>query len=202
MNEIEEVYVFEFLSRGVDDTARLAEALTKVLEPNSLIGLTGELGAGKTEFVRWFVKALGIKDMVSSPSFVLENIYGPTSNALITNLTKSALPRIQHWDLYRISDTIESDDLLHELGENCCFSLIEWPEKIPALLSNLNVLLTFKTVSEPACSQPSAELGDFSEEFLADSSIRVIELRANSSVLINKISKILTSDQTKCLHQA
>lgn len=109
-----------------------AKRMAKMLPPGTALGLTGELGAGKTTFVKGFVTAYGInKDAVTSPTFTIINEYGST-------------PLIFHADLYRIT----SDDELirtgiYDIDMNNGFLLIEWPEKFKSLANYLDLFLTF-----------------------------------------------------------
>ena len=80
--------------------------------------LFGDLGAGKTAFVRGFVEGVGIDpDEVSSPTFTIVQAYGGG--------------RVQHVDLYRL-DPAETDDLgLEELPESGALVCIEWADRLP-----------------------------------------------------------------------
>lgn len=83
----------------------------------------GEMGAGKTTFIKAFCAALGVEDTVSSPTFSIVNEYHYPDGV------------IYHFDCYRLKNQTEALDLGVEeylySGEYC---LIEWPEKIPDLL--------------------------------------------------------------------
>jgi tRNA threonylcarbamoyladenosine biosynthesis protein TsaE len=105
------------ISESEDDTAEAGAGLGRSLQAGSVVLLEGELGAGKTAFVRGLAAGLGVEDdPVSSPTFTLVQEY------------RGRLPLL-HADLYRISAT-ESDDLgLDELGLQGVLA-IEWAEKI------------------------------------------------------------------------
>lgn len=101
----------------------VSEILSKY--PQKIIALHGNLGAGKTTFVKYMLKNLGIQDEVLSPTFGLINEY------FIQDYT------IYHLDLYRLKNTDEAialgiDDYIFS-GAYC---FIEWPDKIAELLPN------------------------------------------------------------------
>jgi tRNA threonylcarbamoyladenosine biosynthesis protein TsaE len=105
-------------------TAGLARRLAARARPGDVIGLQGELGSGKTTFARAFIRALGSGDEeVPSPTFTLVETYQPPSG-----------PAIWHFDLYRV----EAPGDAYELGIEDAFAdgiaLIEWPERLGALM--------------------------------------------------------------------
>ena len=82
-----------------EETVAAGEALTKKLAPGDVVALYGDLGAGKTQFVRGLARGLGLKARVSSPTFTIVNEYlGPVP--------------LFHFDMYRLSDAEE----LFEIG--------------------------------------------------------------------------------------
>lgn len=103
------------------ETADVGRALAARLDEGSVVLLYGDLGAGKTAFVRGLAEGLGIPgEQVSSPTFTL-----------IQEHRGGRLPLL-HVDLYRLSDSREIDDLgLDELGESAVVA-IEWAEKLPS----------------------------------------------------------------------
>jgi tRNA threonylcarbamoyladenosine biosynthesis protein TsaE len=72
------------------------EAIRPIIKENSIFLLTGDLGVGKTEFVKQVIKNIHLKDTGASPTFSLQNIYLGT-------------PIIEHWDLYRLKNQEELD---------------------------------------------------------------------------------------------
>lgn len=81
--------------------------------------LKGELGGGKTVFVKAIAKALGVKEKVTSPTFILFNTYQ-------TNLKNGTLI---HWDLYRIEDEKELETIgFWEIIKKANIVCIEWPD--------------------------------------------------------------------------
>jgi tRNA threonylcarbamoyladenosine biosynthesis protein TsaE len=102
------------------ETAELGRKLAGRLEPGSVLLLIGDLGAGKTAFVRGLAEGLGIPpEDVSSPTFTLIQEYRGGRVPLI------------HVDLYRLNDAREIEELgLEELGLTSVLA-IEWAEKLP-----------------------------------------------------------------------
>ena len=105
---------------SLDDTARVADKIAKKINIGDIVLLKGEMGAGKTTITKAIVKALGSDDYVTSPTFAIMNVYKATDKA------------IYHFDLYRLTksmdiDTLGLDDYLYDSG---AVSLIEWPEAI------------------------------------------------------------------------
>jgi tRNA threonylcarbamoyladenosine biosynthesis protein TsaE len=119
--------------RSVAETEALAATLADVIRPGDVLGLSGNLGAGKTTFARGFVRALtNATDDVPSPTFTLVQTYDTAKGAL------------WHCDLYRLT---KPDDAL-ELGLDEAFAtsicLIEWPERMGQLLPARRLLLSFE----------------------------------------------------------
>ena len=94
--------------------------------------LSGDLGAGKTSLVKGIAKGLGIKHEITSPTFTLLNIYEVKS-------LKSKVKSLVHIDTYRLKDENELLEIGVEdyLGEPNTVCIIEWPEKILGLLTNI-----------------------------------------------------------------
>ena len=122
----------EYITQNPRETKKLA---AKFLAENSdarLFGLVGELGSGKTVFVKGIAKALEIKKNITSPTFVIEKIYPGQSRQLV------------HIDAYRLSSgqdlaAIGYDELAADKN-NLIF--IEWPERVfsqfPADMKTIN----------------------------------------------------------------
>lgn len=113
-----------------------AAAIAARLPGGSIVGLSGPLGAGKTEFVRGVCIAAKIPSAeVSSPSYVLEQLYSCADSAL-------AFRQLSHWDLYRLRDSAELEELL-ERAQPDTVVFVEWPERIAALPGHLSLLIEF-----------------------------------------------------------
>ena len=107
-----------FISHSPSDTEGLGEAWGRVAEPGLVIGISGELGAGKTQLVRGFARGLGSQARVHSPTFALVNIYDGGRVVLY------------HMDLYRLDNVeqIEAAGLREHLSAGGVV-VIEWIEK-------------------------------------------------------------------------
>ena len=108
----------EIYINSADEMISLGEAIGKVLEPNMVIALDGDLGAGKTTLTKGIAKGLGINKIVNSPTFVIMKIYEG-------RLT------LYHLDVYRTND---SEFELSEYFEMGGVSVIEWSRYIESLL--------------------------------------------------------------------
>ena len=118
----------EKISLGVHDTALVA-------------GLYGELGSGKTTFVQDVAKIFGIKEFVTSPTFVIEKIY---------DIKHPNFKRLVHIDAYRLESGKELLVLGWEdiLKDEKNLILIEWPEKVMEILPKNHAKVSFKFISE------------------------------------------------------
>jgi len=119
------------------------ETLKKTQNAATVVGLYGDLGAGKTTFTQSVAKAVGVEDHVVSPTFVIEKIYElPQPQTGFTHLI--------HIDAYRLE---KSDELLH-LGFQEITSdpnnliLIEWPERVADVMPE-HIKISFKTLENP-----------------------------------------------------
>jgi tRNA threonylcarbamoyladenosine biosynthesis protein TsaE len=106
-----------------NETCLAAKNLAKEVKPGDIICLNGELGVGKTAFSKGFALGLGISEPISSPTFTI-----------IQEYEEGRLP-LYHFDVYRISDISEMDEIGYEdyfYGDGIC--LIEWAELIEELI--------------------------------------------------------------------
>jgi tRNA threonylcarbamoyladenosine biosynthesis protein TsaE len=137
-------------------TSALAARLAAVARPGDLIALRGELGTGKTSFARAFIRARGGDEAVPSPTFTLVQIYDLPGGA------------IWHFDLYRLRAPQEAWELGIEDAFRDGISLIEWPERLAALLParHLCVALDSGATAGARRATLSAD-GDWAERFAA-----------------------------------
>jgi tRNA threonylcarbamoyladenosine biosynthesis protein TsaE len=128
------------VSRSAEHTRRLGTRLGKLLQGGEIVGLVGELGTGKTCFVRGLTQGLAVsrETWIRSPTFTLVNEY------------HGRLP-VYHIDLYRIESTGELEELnLREYLYSNGVSLIEWFEYFPAgeVEDHLEIELAYREGSE------------------------------------------------------
>jgi tRNA threonylcarbamoyladenosine biosynthesis protein TsaE len=106
------------ISHSPDETAALGESWGRKAEKGLVIGLCGDLGAGKTQFVKGLARGLGIPDRVRSPTFALLNIY-----------EGGRLP-LFHLDLYRLETPEQIVAAgLEEYLQSAGVTVIEWAER-------------------------------------------------------------------------
>lgn len=131
MNEL------KFYLQNLDASRSLAGQFGKILKTGDIITFEGTLGAGKTEFCRAIIHALGYNEDVPSPTFSLLQTYEPSLDDLDT-------PAVWHLDLYRLEKSEDVFELGIEDGFDTAITLIEWPDKMGTYLpdEHLNVTLT------------------------------------------------------------
>jgi len=113
---------YKIITQSPEETKKFAAGLAGQLKAGSVLALHGDLGSGKTCFVQGLAEALGVKEIVNSPTFTIINEY-------------QGHCRLYHIDLYRINSAAEAEALgLTEFLEGAGVTAIEWPEKISLLL--------------------------------------------------------------------
>lgn len=126
---------YKITSRSIEDTMELAENIESEKFPGMIICLDGELGSGKTVFVKGFAKSLGLEETITSPTFNIVKEY-----------TACEMP-LYHMDVYRLENGDES------IGFNDYFnsdgvSIIEWSELISDILPEERLDIKFKVIDE------------------------------------------------------
>lgn len=123
-------------SSGPEQTEALGAQLAALLEPGDVVLLKGDLGTGKTTFVRGAARALGISDPISSPTFSIGHRYAGERSA-------GAPVAVAHVDLYRVPDpSAEEPELLGEYLDGAHIGFVEWPPEGMPELTAARVLVT------------------------------------------------------------
>lgn len=107
-----------FISSSTAETIALGEKCGELLAAGDVLVLTGDLGAGKTQFTKGIARGMGITADVTSPTFTIEMVY-----------EGSVMP-LYHFDLYRLNDSSQLDDIgLFDAMESDGPTVIEWGEQ-------------------------------------------------------------------------
>lgn len=120
-------------TRSPEETFALGEKLGREAKPGQIYTLNGDLGTGKTVFTQGFASGLGITEPVNSPTFTILQLY-----------EEGRMP-FYHFDVYRIGDVEEMDEIGYEdcfYGEGVC--LIEWAELIEEILPEKVIVVTIE----------------------------------------------------------
>lgn len=125
----------KYVSKDIDDTLTIAENIESEKFANMVICLDGELGSGKTVFVKGFAKALGIEENITSPTF-----------NIIKEYYSGELP-LFHMDVYRL-DEVEEDIGIRDYFVKDGVTIIEWSDLIKNDLPEERLEITFKVVDE------------------------------------------------------
>jgi len=113
----------EIISRSSEQTRRVGMRLGALLQPGDLVGLVGDLGSGKTTLVQGIAAGWGSLDPVSSPTFVIVNVYRHTDGI-----------HLFHLDAYRLNNSTEALDLdLDSMLEQGPM-VVEWAERVQSVL--------------------------------------------------------------------
>ena len=127
--------IYKYTSRNENDTVALAQNIESEKFPNMVICLDGELGSGKTVFVKGFAHALGIEDNITSPTF-----------NIIKEYNSGELP-LYHMDVYRL-DKDSNDIVIEDYFSKGGVTLIEWSDIITDILPDERLQINIKVISE------------------------------------------------------
>jgi len=119
-----------YISKSEKETYNFAKKYSKSLKGGEVIGLIGDLGAGKTVFAKGLAYGLGIKRNINSPTFVLMKVYPANLNRI---------KQLCHIDAYRLKlkedlMNIGSDDYL---GQKDTVTIIEWADRVKGIYKNI-----------------------------------------------------------------
>lgn len=120
--------------RSEQEMIELGRKYGKSLPKPAVIELLGDVGTGKTTFVRGLAEGLGIKEPITSPSFTISKTYAaPEGYTLI------------HYDFYRLGDPgIMSEDLAESINSNNSIVVVEWADTVSDLLPKNHIRISIK----------------------------------------------------------
>jgi tRNA threonylcarbamoyladenosine biosynthesis protein TsaE len=132
-----DAHTMDFFSRSPQQTRSIGMRLGGALQAGDVICLQGDLGAGKTTFVQGIAKGWGSLDSVSSPTFIIVNVYRRADQS-----------QLFHMDAYRLDSTSEAEelDLDSMLAQGPL--LIEWPERINGLVPEERLWVQLEHIDE------------------------------------------------------
>lgn len=130
------------ISSNVKQTINFAKKFAKSIKEPTIILLKGDLGAGKTHFVKGFAKGMKSKAQVTSPTFTIMNMY------------EGGRMPIYHFDMYRLNSKDEALEAgLEEYFDKKILkgvSLVEWPENVEGLIKGKTIVVTIKKLEDEA----------------------------------------------------
>lgn len=121
-----------------------------VVEPRkeraTIVGLSGDLGAGKTAFVKCVASVLGITEVITSPTFVLEKIYALPDESLLGN----SFSKLVHIDAYRLhsGDEMSALDWDALCADSTNLIFLEWPEQVVSAMPDDMIKISFEYVDD------------------------------------------------------
>lgn len=146
----------EFFSRSPEQTRRVGMRLGGLLQAGDVICLQGELGAGKTTLVQGLAQGWGSLDVVSSPTFVLVNVYRRPDTVPLF-----------HLDAYRLVSTPEAEelDIDNLLAQGPL--VVEWPERVKPVLPDERLWVKLEYMAEEHREMRFTTRGEHYERMLA-----------------------------------
>jgi tRNA threonylcarbamoyladenosine biosynthesis protein TsaE len=146
----------EIISRSAEQTRRVGMRLGALLQPGDLVALVGDLGSGKTTLVQGIAAGWGSLDPVSSPTFVIVNVYRH-SNGL----------RLFHLDAYRLNGSTEALDLDLDLMLDQGPMIVEWAERVQSVLPDQGLWVHMSYIDEVQRDLMFSGRGQYYEELLS-----------------------------------
>jgi tRNA threonylcarbamoyladenosine biosynthesis protein TsaE len=152
-----EANTFDFVSRSPDQTRRVGMRLGAILQRGDVVCLDGELGAGKTTLVQGMASGWGSTDPVSSPTFVIINLYRRTDDE-----------KFAHLDAYGLDGPVDAEMLdIEELLANGPL-VVEWAPRILDSLPDENLSVQLNWVEEEYRDLKFKANGEYYENMLDD----------------------------------
>ncbi|HEX9092209.1 MAG TPA: tRNA (adenosine(37)-N6)-threonylcarbamoyltransferase complex ATPase subunit type 1 TsaE [Anaerolineales bacterium] len=146
----------EIISRSTEQTRRVGMRLGALLQPGDMVALVGDLGSGKTTLVQGIAVGWGSLDPVSSPTFVLVNVYRHTDGL-----------RLFHLDAYRLNGAAEAVELdLEEMLDQGPM-VVEWAERVQAVLPEQGLWVHLNYIDEIQRDLIFSARGQYYEDLLS-----------------------------------
>ena len=152
-----DAHTLEFFSRSPEQTQRVGLRLGSLLQRGDVICLQGDLGAGKTTLVQGLAQGWGSLDPVTSPTFIIVNVYRRPDEG-----------QLFHMDAYRLKSSPEAAEL--DLDEMLAQGslLVEWPERIQQVLPDNCLWISFEYVAEEHRQMLLKAAGERYDDLLAE----------------------------------
>jgi tRNA threonylcarbamoyladenosine biosynthesis protein TsaE len=144
-----EPHSVEFISRNTEQTRRLGMRLGAMLQAGDVVCLSGDLGSGKTTLVQGLAAGWGSLDSVSSPTFVLVNVYRRYQDppGIAERQRKPLEQRLYHLDAYRLSGAGEAEDLDLDMMLEGGLMVVEWADRIRAALPDEHLWINLRWIN-------------------------------------------------------
>lgn len=123
---------------SLDDLQKVSEQFIQLIGPHTIFAFQGEMGAGKTTFIKAICQSLGVTENITSPTFAIVNEY----------IAENDTP-IYHFDCYRLKNIEEAFNIGAEdyfFSDRLCF--IEWPERIEEILPETTIPVQIKVLAD------------------------------------------------------
>lgn len=122
------------------ETKTLAEKIGKLFAGGEVLELAGDVGAGKTTFVKGLAEGLGVRDEVQSPSFTISRVYEARDNL-----------QLVHYDFYRLNDAgIMANEVHEAVHDPQTITVIEWADIVEGVLPEGHYTVTLEATDENA----------------------------------------------------
>ena len=131
-------HALDFISYSYDQTLRYGVKLGQLLKPQDFLGLSGNLGSGKTALAIGVARGWGSLESATSPSYILVNEYSRADGA-----------QLHHMDCYRLSIATDADHIgIDDRLQSGAVLVVEWPENIESWIPNQNLWITMSYITE------------------------------------------------------
>jgi len=127
--------IMKIISNSEKQTFKIANEFAKKLSGGEVLCLLGDLGAGKTAFIKGLASGLGVKNIITSPTFVLMKVYEGKNKIILS-----------HIDAYRLDSGAELQYIGADeyLNDSNCITAIEWADRVKDIWPKNKILIKFK----------------------------------------------------------